>query len=169
MQHLFWLVPRVLVGRSGPTKDLWNLQHLRDAGIGAVLSVNDGALCHPEDFEKVGLLYRCLALSPNAPPQPGDLEHCVAVLPDAYAFVLANEEQGLATLVHCHSGKDRTALFMAYYLCRRRGLPGAAAIERVKAVRPIAFTAVGWEEFALEVLASTTSSSSSGPHWIVAQ
>jgi protein-tyrosine phosphatase len=139
-----------------------NLQHLRDAGIGAVLSVNDGALCHPEDFEKVGLLYRCLALSANAPPQPGDLEHCVAVLPDAYAFVVANEEQGIATLVHCHSGKDRTALLMAYYLCRRCGLPGAAAIERVKAVRPIAFTAVGWEEFALEILASTTSSGSSG-------
>ncbi|HEX2611571.1 MAG TPA: hypothetical protein VHK68_11215, partial [Gemmatimonadales bacterium] len=54
-----------------------------------------------------------------------------------------------------------TGLFMAYYLCRRCGLPGAAAIERVKVVRPIAFTAVGWEEFALEILASTTNSSSS--------
>lgn len=156
MQHLFWIIPEILAGRSGPTKDPWNLEHLRRAGIGAVLSVNDGALCHPEDFARLGLLYRCVALSPNAPPQPGDLEHCVAVLPDAYDFVLGNEQRGMATLVHCHSGKDRTALFMAYYLCRRFGLPAATAVERVKAVRPIAFTAIGWEEFALQVLASAT-------------
>jgi protein-tyrosine phosphatase len=162
MQHLFWLIPNVLAGRSGPTKDPWNLQHLRHAGIGAVLSVDDGALCHAEDFEKAGLLYRCLTLSSNAPPQAGDLEHCAAVLPDAYAFVLANEQLGIATLVHCHSGKDRTALFMAYYLCRRCGLPAGTAVGRVKAVRPIAFTAIGWEEFALQVLASTTNSGSSG-------
>ena len=156
MQHLFWLIPKVLAGRSGPTKDLWNLRHLRQGGIGAVLSVNDGALCHPEDFERAGLSYRCLALSPNAPPQPGDLEHCVAVLPEAYEFVLGNEEMGIATLVHCHSGKDRTALFMAYFLCRRYGLPATAAVDRVKAVRPIAFTAMGWDEFALQVLSEST-------------
>jgi hypothetical protein len=146
MQHLFWLIPKVLAGRSGPTKDPWNLQHLRHAGIGAVLSVNDGALCHPEELENAGLLYRCLPLSPNAPPRPGDLEHCVAVLPEAYEFVLGNEQLGIATLVHCHSGKDRTGLLMAYYLCRRYG---------VRAVRPIAFTAAGWEEFALQVLAQS--------------
>ena len=152
MQHIFWLIPKILAGRSGPTKDPWNLRHLRQA----VLSVNDGALCHPDEFEQAGLSYRCMALSPNAPPRPGDLEHCVAVLPEAYEFVLGNEQLGIATLVHCHSGKDRTGLFMAYYLCRRHGLPVTTAINSVKAVRPIAFTAMGWEEFALQVLSEAT-------------
>jgi protein-tyrosine phosphatase len=163
MQHLFWLIPNVLAGRSGPAKDPWNLRDLRRGGIGAVLSVNDGALCHPDDFENAGLLYKCLPLSPNAPPQPGDLEHCVSVLPDAYDYVVSNEKTGVATLVHCHSGKDRTALFMAYYLCRGSNLDPVGAVARVKQVRSIALTALGWEAFALDVLArSTANLNSSG-------
>lgn len=152
MQHLFWLVPAVLAGRSGPTQDPWCLEELRQAGIGAVLSVNDGGLCHPEDFRAARLLYKCVPLSPNAPPRPGDLDHCASVLPAAFDFALSAERSGFATLVHCHAGKDRTGLFMAYYLCRRFGWSAAASVRRVKDVRPIALTADGWEEFALELL-----------------
>jgi len=43
---------------------------------------------------------------------------------------------------------------MAYFLMKQLGLDSLDAIARVKAVRPIALTADGWNPFALEVLES---------------
>ena len=155
MQHIFWLVPGVLAGRSGPSQDPWQLGELKSQGLGAVLSVNDGELCHPDDFARLAIRYLCTPLSPNAPPLDGDALHCRTVLPLAYNFAKTNEAQGVATLVHCHAGKDRTGLFMAYFLVRSQGRAPADAIARVRAVRSIAFTAPGWDEFAHEVLTGT--------------
>lgn len=87
MRHVFWLIPNALAGRPGPDRESWNLEELKVSGIGAILSVNEGLLCHPEDFASAGMPYRCLPLSLNAPPQPGDLEHCRHVLPKALDFV----------------------------------------------------------------------------------
>ena len=54
--------------------------------------------------------------------------------------------------MHCRQGKDRTGLFMAYYLKTLYHLDSDEAIARVKAVRPLALTADGWDGFAREVL-----------------
>lgn len=152
MKHLFWLIPDKLAGRPGPDRAPWKLAALREAGIGAVLSVNDGLLCHPEDFQAHGISYACIPLSDNAPPQPGDEEACLRALPAAGAFVREQLANGRITLVHCSSGKDRTGLFLAYHLMRENGMSAAAAIEEVQRVRPIALTAPGWYDFAFEVL-----------------
>jgi protein-tyrosine phosphatase len=152
MKHLFWLIPERLAGRPGPDLAPWNLASLHRAGIGAVLSVNDGLLCHPEDFEAQGIAYACVPLSANAPPQPGDPEVCLQALPEAHAFVQRQVRAGLATVVHCSAGKDRTGLFLAYYLLRELGLSATTAIDRVRAVRPIALSAPGWDNLALDVL-----------------
>lgn len=125
---------------------------MRDAGIGAVLSVNDGLLCHPDDFRAHGISYACIPLSDNAPPQPGDDEACLRALPLAGAFVQKQLASDRITVVHCSSGKDRTGLLLAYHLMREAGLPPAAAIEEVRRVRPIALTAPGWHDFAFDVL-----------------
>lgn len=152
MEHLFWLIPGRLAGRPGPDERPWQPSRLRDAGIGAVLSVNDGVLCHPRDFTSLGMDYACIPFSRNAPPLPGDLEICLDALPRAYDFVAATLERGSATLVHCTSGKDRTGLFLCYFLMRHRGLRHPEAIRQVRRVRPIALSAMGYEEFAVEVL-----------------
>lgn len=152
MKHVFWLIPDRLAGRPGPDRSPWDLAAMRGAGIGAVLSVNDGSLCHPEDFRSHGIAYACVPLSDNAPPQPGDVEVCLAALPAAHAFVQQQMGAGHATIVHCSSGKDRTGLFLAHYLMREAGLSANRAIEEVRRVRPIAFTAPGWDELAFEVL-----------------
>jgi len=55
--------------------------------------------------------------------------------------------------VHCSAGKDRTGLFMSYFLIREFGLDVDAAIMRVRAVRPQAMSALGWETLARRVLA----------------
>lgn len=140
MDDLFWLIPGALAGRAGPDRAPWRLESIRGAGIGAVLSVNDGLLCHPGDFRAHRLEYACVPLSPNAPPRPGDEEACLKALPLAYSFVEEQARSGRATMVHCSSGKDRTGLFLAYYLVRQ-ALPVEAAIAEVRRVRPIAFSA----------------------------
>jgi protein-tyrosine phosphatase len=152
VEHLFWLIPGRLAGRPGPDERPWQPSALRDAGIGAVLSVNDGALCRREDFSALGMDYACIPFSANAPPRLGDLEICLDALPKAYGFVTAALERDAGVLVHCTSGKDRTGLFLCYFLMRDRGLEPLEAVRQVRRVRPIALSATGYEEFAIQVL-----------------
>ena len=152
MRHVFWLRPGIIGGRTGPNKDLWNPRELAGGGIGAIISVNDGELVHPDELAAAGIDYACIPLSDTAPPLPGDLETCAAALPAALAFALEAIGSGRSVLVHCHSGKDRTGMLLSYYLCKTEGLAVDAAIEEVRRVRPIALSAEGWEAFTREVL-----------------
>jgi protein-tyrosine phosphatase len=152
VNKVFWLLPGQLAGRSGPDQDPWDLEALRAGGIGAVLSVNDGLLCRRDEFEALGLNYACVPLSTNAPPLAGDDALCREALPLAHAFASAQMRQGRAVLVHCTAGKDRTGLFLAYYLMRQSALTPRHAIEAVRRVRPIALSAAGWDAFARELL-----------------
>ena len=153
MRNVFWLRP-ALAGRSGPDQDPWDAAELAQGGIGAVLTVGDGELVNPEDFAVVGIEYRCLPLSNAAPPRPGDVELCCRTLPQQLAFVRSSIAAGRTVMVHCTSGKDRTGMFMSYYLAKTEGLSTAAAIDEVKRVRPIALTAAGWDPFTRQVLAA---------------
>jgi protein-tyrosine phosphatase len=96
--------------------------------------------------------YRCIPLSGNAPPRDGDIAHCLEALPEAYDYVRGELERRRAVLVHCRSGKDRTGLFMCYFLIRESGLSVEGAIQAVRRVRPIALSAEGWEGLAAKVL-----------------
>jgi len=93
-------------------------------------------------------------LSDAAPPQPGDLEICVGALPRALAFAVDSIARDRCVLVHCRSGKDRTGLFLAYYLCVTEGLAPSEAIRELKRVRPTALSAEGWDSFAYQVLSA---------------
>lgn len=157
MHSVFWLREGEIAGRSGPDRDPWDPQELADSGIGAVLSVNDGILVYPDILQKVGIEYRCVPLTDSAPPQPGDLEICVNALPGALEFVLSSLDAGRSVLVHCTSGKDRTGLFLSYYLCATEGMTAGQAIKEVRRVRDIALSAEGWDKFALQVLGSLIS------------
>lgn len=152
MKHIFWLIQDQLCGRSGPNHEPWDASELRSAGVGAVLSVNGGDSVYADDFSVAGISHRCIPLAANAPPRDGDLELCLARLPLAYEYALNEIESANSVLVHCRQGKDRTGLFMAYFLRRQLGMSSKDAIDRVKIVRPIAFTAEGWEQFAIDVL-----------------
>ncbi|HEX5314635.1 MAG TPA: dual specificity protein phosphatase family protein [Gammaproteobacteria bacterium] len=152
MRHVFWLIPELLDGRAGPNREPWDIGELARAGFRAVLSVNDGELCHAEDFTRLGMAYACLPLSANAPPRRGDLQQCLDTLPEAYDFVSAQIGKRRPALIHCSSGKDRTCLLMAYFLMRHDAVAPDDAVAQVRALRPIAFTAEGWESFAFAVL-----------------
>jgi protein-tyrosine phosphatase len=152
MQHIFWLIDGELCGRPGPNHQPWNAQELKVAGVGAVLSVNNAESVYPDEFDSAGIVYRCIPLASNAPPRPGDLELCLERLEMCYAYARSEIEAGRVLMVHCRHGKDRTGMFMAHYLKMQRKLSTLEAIAEVKAVRPIALTAEGWDQFAIEVL-----------------
>ena len=151
MNHLFWLIPNRLCGRCGPGQQPWDYAALRESGIGAILSVS-GGLVEPAEVQAAGLDHACIEMSANAPPLEGDAEVCRAALPKALSYVEDQMGRGHAVLVHCAAGKDRTGLFLSYYLARREGLSARAAITRLRQVRPIALSAEGWEDFALELI-----------------
>lgn len=152
MQHVFWLRSNLIAGRSGPDLDPWFPEQLAAAGFGAVLSVNRANSVYADDLARAGLDYACIPMADNAPPRPGDFEHCVAMLPRAYDFLACVIDGGRIPLVHCTAGKDRTGLVLSDYLCRAEGFAPLDAIGEVRRVRPIALSARGYEDFALEVL-----------------
>ncbi|MEI6860123.1 MAG: dual specificity protein phosphatase family protein [Shewanella sp.] len=151
MQHLYWLIENKIAGRSGPNKEAWDLNEIKRAGIGAVLSVNGGEECDPQAFIDAGLSYACIPFSSNIPPKEDDLALCVEQLPKALAFIRECEQHNNPILIHCYSGKDRTGLIMAYYLMENGAAP-LHAVSQVRAVRDIAFSAEGWDQFAFDVL-----------------
>lgn len=153
MDKLFWVIPGYLAGRPGPDDEPWHLASLRQAGIRAVLSVNDGRLCDPQEFAAVEMAYACYPLSDWVPPQPGDAEHCLAALPRGYDFVQMQLTQQHPVLIHCSGGNDRTGLFLSYFLVRAAGLSARQAIQQVQKVRPTALSADGWTGFAQQLLA----------------
>jgi protein-tyrosine phosphatase len=152
MDKAFWLEAGWLAARPGPNAEPWDLAELRDAGIGAVLTVNDAQACDAQAFVAADIEHACIPFSRNAPPLPGDDRLCIEALPRAYEFATGAMARGQAVLVHCTFGKDRTGLFLAYYLIRCTGMAPGEAIARVREVRPIALGAQGWDVLAAEVL-----------------
>src|SRR5262245_27154142 len=98
MEKVFWLIPERVAGRPGPDLEPWDPSALRRGGIGAILSVNHGAACYPEDLAQSDITYACVPLSDSAPPLPGDDELCLRALPAGYDFVEQRLEEGRAVL-----------------------------------------------------------------------
>jgi len=152
MEHVFWVHDDLVGGRPGPNLIPWNPRDLRDGGIRAVLSVNDGELVHVEDLSVLEIDYLCTPLSGDAPPREGDIEICLSSLPKGYEFVSKNRQLGRKTLVHCRQGRDRTGMFLAYYIFKQFGVSPEDAIAHLKETRHDALAAEGWYEFTLQVL-----------------
>lgn len=154
MEHVFWLLPGRLAGRAGPNREPWDLREIRSLGIEAVLTLNDGEGCEPAAaFAAAGLEHHAVPFPPNEPPLPGYEELLLVALPAAYEFVHAQHVSRRAVLAHCSAGKDRTGLFMSYFLMRESALDVDTAIARVREVRPRALSAIGWEDLGRRVLA----------------
>jgi protein-tyrosine phosphatase len=155
MDKLFWIIPERLAGRPGPDEEPWDLQTFQRAGIGAILSVNDGRLCNPQQMATYDIAYGCYPLSDLVPPQPGDDEICLKILPSTYEFIEAQLGYGRTVVIHCSGGNDRTGLCLGYFLVRHRGLSPDQALHTLRAVRPTALSAQGWESFAQQIWRNT--------------
>lgn len=153
MKHLFWLVEGALAGRPGPNIDTWDPQELYNVGIRAILTLNRGYGVDAPMLEVVGIAHKRIPILVQEPPQPDAFEVAWPALEETSRWVWEQIQSGNPVLVHCTHGKDRTGLLLAYILVRYYGLASKEAIAHVRRVRPIALTAVGWEQFANDMLA----------------
>ncbi|MBT2786742.1 MULTISPECIES: dual specificity protein phosphatase family protein [unclassified Halomonas] len=153
MKHLFWLVEGALAGRPGPNVATWEPQELYDGGIRAVLTLNRGYGVDVDSLEAVGIAHKRIPILVQEPPQSDALEVAWPALEETSCWVWEQIQSGNPVLVHCTHGKDRTGLLLAYLLVRYYGQTSQDAIAHVRHVRPIALTAVGWEQFANDLLA----------------
>jgi protein-tyrosine phosphatase len=156
MEHVFWALAGKLAGRAGPNQAPWDPAALRRGGFHAVLTVNGGIGVEPEALLAAGLAHLRVPFPKGIPPHPNALEVALAALPAAHAFYREQSREG-AVLVHCTFGKDRTGLCIGYILMREQGLDADTAIERLRAMRPIALSADGWEALAREVFRRSAS------------
>ena len=151
MKYVFQLRDR-LFGRPGPVYFPWVPSELAAGGVGAILTLNHGQSVYVDDLTAAGIEHGWFPMEDNAPPRPGDFEHCMATLPKALGFIENMHSQNKAVMVHCTAGKDRTGLMMAFYLCRHEGYCAEDAIAEVRRVRPEGLSAPEYEPFAIEVI-----------------
>ncbi|MFT5506489.1 MAG: hypothetical protein ACI8XC_004217 [Gammaproteobacteria bacterium] len=141
----------VIAGSSGPELGSWDYQAIRHSCFKGILSVNSGDGVRGAELVAMGVNHCVIPMSANAPARPGDLEWCLANLPLAKQAIERLTSNG-PMVVHCHSGKDRAGMVLAAYLIQFQGMTVEQAMERVLAVRSIAFTAPQYRPFAAEVL-----------------
>ena len=151
MKHVFWVYPGEVAGRPGPSVAPWRLSELKAGGFDVVLSVASDLFAH-SDPTAVGITRSCIPLPDVVPPDDQTIRVCTAALPLTFEFIQSQVREGAQVLVHCAGGCDRTGLVLSHYIARREGLDASAAIQKVRAVRPEALSAPGWEEMALEVI-----------------
>lgn len=153
MKHLFWLVDGVLAGRPGPNIVTWDPHELYNGGIRAVLTLNRGYGVDTSMLEAIGIVHKRIPILVQEPPQPDAFEVAWPALEETSCWVWEQIQSEKPVLIHCTHGKDRTGLLLAYILVRYYDQTSQDAIEYVRRVRPIALTAVGWEQFSNDLLA----------------
>ena len=158
MKHIFWLVDGQIAGRSGPNKDAWDLAELKQAGFGAIASLNNGEGCDIDAMAELGLRHKVFNLPDNIPPKPHDLAICAEILPQVLTFIRECETDQLPVLLHCRSGINRTEMVMAYYMMENGAAP-LHAVSQVRNASGLAFDAEGWDQFVYDVLYELQSAS----------
>ncbi|MEM7254525.1 MAG: dual specificity protein phosphatase family protein [Pseudomonadota bacterium] len=151
MQHVFWVYPGQLAGRPGPGVAPWDLRAVRDNGIDLVLSLASDLFPH-SDALQANLRRVCIPFPDVVPPDPLCVSLCRSSLAMAFTVATQAMSAGDTVLVHCAGGYDRTGLLLARCIVDREGLSGEAAIGRVRAIRPYALSAEGWEKMAITLL-----------------
>lgn len=151
MKAVFWLIQDVVCGRPGPHLEPWSLAELRAGGIEAIINLSE-LPSEASALAAAGIEACWVPLPTDVPPTRQSHEQCLEALPRAYAFVSGCLARRRRVLVHCHAGKDRTGMLLALLVAKRDGVTAAEAIQRVRAVRPLALTAPGWETLALAVI-----------------
>lgn len=121
-----WVVKGELaaMGRPHGRRDF---ERLKDAGIGQIITLTRDGLREPL-VREFGFDYLHLPVEDFRPPTLEQVEAFVNA-------VAAARRRGVATVVHCLSGKGRTGTMLACYLVAQ-GRSAEEAIGEVRALRP---------------------------------
>ena len=151
MKHVFWVYRNKVAGRPGPVAAPWSLPELKQGGFDRILSVASDLFPHSAASAS-GISRTCIPLPDVAPPDAETVAICRANLRATLVVLERSVERGHQVLVHCAAGKDRTGLVLAHYVAKTENVGAAEAIRILRATRPEALSAEGWEEMALELI-----------------
>ncbi len=142
--RLYWILPGRLAGMAHPGQSDAVLDGLREAGIGAIVTLTQRALSG-EAVNKFGFEYLHLPVKDFCAPAPGQVERFVRFCDEQTAA-------GRAVAVHCRAGIGRTGVMLACYLVHLGEEP-RAAIRKVRKVRPGALESAEQENAVYEFVA----------------
>jgi protein-tyrosine phosphatase len=154
MDSIYWIIPGRLGGRPGPNKVPWVLSAFKENRVSLVISLTERMVNRSAEFAEHEILHVCIPLPKSAPPKLGDEYDIYALLPHIYEIVSEhlNESPENKIVVHCSSGKDRTGLFMTYFVMRYFSKPRRDALEFVRSRRADLLSAEGWKPMAMTIL-----------------
>ncbi len=124
-----YLLPYRVAGMAEPwvAKMETTLRLLREAGIGAILSLTEENL-YGGRYLAAGFRHHHEPIEDCEPPSPEGMDRAIAFIESCLG-----EGQGVA--VHCLEGRGRTATVLAAWLARRESLDVQEAIRRLVAAR----------------------------------
>ena len=143
MEYTYWLIDHLLAGRVGPVERPWDIAKLREAGIEVIVSLNREA--DPAAIRAAGLRHYERPQLPSLPLFGPLKDLLLRGIEPVLELIHREVSAGHPTLVHCHAGKDRTGVVLTAYLVRYLGLEIDEAVARVRAVKPNAMSAPGYE------------------------
>jgi protein tyrosine/serine phosphatase len=143
MQHVYWVIDRLLAGRPGPVFAPWDPQALYESGIRTVISLSSEEPV--EDLTPFGIEHHCPDFPPVALFSIGMRKAFIYQAIPVWRLIHAQLRAHRPTLVHCHHGQDRTGAILAGYLITHRGMAPDAALAHLRAVKPLAMAAKGYD------------------------
>jgi protein-tyrosine phosphatase len=156
MKHIFWVIPNRLAGRPGPIFEPWSLSDLYGSGFRTIINLTE-AQPNISEFRQNGLDVGWFPIPDDCPANSGTEIKCNRAIPKAYNFLISKLNLGHKVLVHCEIGCDRTGFLCAYYFALNFNKSPVEAIKSIRAVRPQALSAQGWEPMAIRVIEKSTS------------
>ena len=144
MQHVYWIIDKILGGRPGPVRKPWDPQVLYAGGIRTVVSL--AAEEPAEDLSEYGLEHYRAAFPPVYLYSVGMRKAFIHEALPVWDFIHKRVVAETPVMVHCHAGADRTGLILAGYLVLYHSLPPDEAIVQVRAANFFAMAAPGYTE-----------------------
>jgi protein-tyrosine phosphatase len=152
MDKVFWVIDGMLCGRPGPAQDPWDIKDLYNGNIRSIVSLDLDNVDYKSIVE-AGINHVAFTLPDSIPPTEDDAKLWLEVLPKSFNYIkgqLANNEG--AVMVHCYAGKDRTGMLLGSFLTLIQGFDPKEAFSKLRAVRPVALSSQGYEEFFFELM-----------------
>ncbi|MCS7158964.1 MAG: dual specificity protein phosphatase family protein [Gemmatales bacterium] len=145
MQHIYWPIADSIGGRCGPAAAPWDLVSWRQAGIRAIVSLDDTQV-FPSQIEAAGIAHLPIYWPMIELTSRSLQRDFVQRLPIIFRFLQQHTRDGGKAVVHCYHGLDRTGAVLACYLVYRYGCSAREAIEAIRKLRPQALSAYGYAQ-----------------------
>ena len=137
MADHYGVIDDELAGRPGPECVPWDHDELRDDGIEAVVSLDEGVDSY--ELEEAGFLHLEAFQPMIVLETERDHRQFLQIMPAVAQFIDARRRERRGTVVHCHYGCDRTGAVLGCYLVGRMGMAPFEAYQHVKTRNPRAF------------------------------